>query len=135
MPHFDALEVISLSHLCTPRATAFERARADTVANIADFNSGQIDGDDTREIHSLAPGVAISAGRCGRGRLVRIRVKGSRVLRHRHHGVRPQPTLRASRRLFAPVILLARLTRLASAADNASMCAPPAFSAALSIAR
>jgi hypothetical protein len=28
-------------------------------------------GDDTREIHSLAPGVATNAGRCGRGRLVR----------------------------------------------------------------
>ena len=28
-------------------------------------------GDDTREIHSLAPGVATSAGRCGRGRFVR----------------------------------------------------------------
>ena len=27
-------------------------------------------GDDTREIHSLAPGVATNAGRCGRGRLV-----------------------------------------------------------------
>ena len=30
-----------------------------------------ITGDDTREIHSLAPGVATSAGRCGRGRFVR----------------------------------------------------------------
>ena len=29
-------------------------------------------GDDTREIHSLAPGVATSAGRCGRGRFVRL---------------------------------------------------------------
>jgi hypothetical protein len=28
-------------------------------------------GDDTREIHSLAPGVATSAGRCRRGRFVR----------------------------------------------------------------
>ena len=43
MPHFDTLEIISLSHLCTPRATVFERARADTVANTADFNAGGID--------------------------------------------------------------------------------------------
>jgi hypothetical protein len=43
--------------------------------------------------------------------------------------------LRASRRVFKPAGLSAGLTRLASAADSASICAPPAFSAALSIAR
>jgi hypothetical protein len=35
---------ISLPRLCTPRRTVFERGRAGTVANIADFNAGRMDG-------------------------------------------------------------------------------------------
>ena len=45
MPIPDQFEAISLSRLCKPRQSVFERARADTVANIADFNAGRIDGD------------------------------------------------------------------------------------------
>jgi hypothetical protein len=45
MPTPEELEAISLSRLCKPRQSVFERARADTVANIADFNAGRIDGD------------------------------------------------------------------------------------------
>jgi hypothetical protein len=44
MPQLERLEAISLRRLCTPRPTVFERARADTVANIADFNARRIDG-------------------------------------------------------------------------------------------
>jgi hypothetical protein len=45
MPLPDDFEAISLSRLCKPRQSVFERARADTVANIADFDAGRIDGD------------------------------------------------------------------------------------------
>ena len=44
MPQIDALQALSLPCLCKPRPSIFERARADTVANIAEFNAGQIDG-------------------------------------------------------------------------------------------
>jgi hypothetical protein len=55
---------------------------------------------------------------------------------HRHDvGERGQPRFRASRRVFWPMSLRAGLARLASAAASASMCAAPAFSAALSTAR
>lgn len=38
------LQDLALTRLCKPRPSVFERARADTVANIADFNDGRIDG-------------------------------------------------------------------------------------------
>jgi CO/xanthine dehydrogenase FAD-binding subunit len=50
-------------------------------------------------------------------------------------GERGQPRFRASRRVFWPMSLRAGLACLASAAASASMCAAPAFSAALSTAR
>lgn len=45
MSQADAFQAISLRQLCKPRTSVFERAKADTVANIADFNAGRIDGD------------------------------------------------------------------------------------------
>jgi hypothetical protein len=44
MPQPDTLQAIALSRLCTPRPTVFERARADTVANIADLMPGGFGG-------------------------------------------------------------------------------------------
>ena len=39
------VEAISVRELCHPRPSVFERGRADTVANIADFNAGKITAD------------------------------------------------------------------------------------------
>ena len=36
---------ISLRRLCQPRQSVFDRAKADTVANIGDFNAGRTDAD------------------------------------------------------------------------------------------
>ena len=41
----DELDAISLKRLCEPRKSAFDRAKADTVANIADLNADRIDAD------------------------------------------------------------------------------------------
>jgi hypothetical protein len=38
-------EAISLRRLCQPRPSVFDRAKADTVANIADFNAGRLAAD------------------------------------------------------------------------------------------
>ena len=46
-------------------------------------------GDDTREIHSLAPGVATKRRSMWPRTLCPMGVKGSRVLRHRHRGSSP----------------------------------------------
>ena len=39
------VDAVSLRRLCHPRPSVFERGRADTVANIADFNAGKITAD------------------------------------------------------------------------------------------